>query len=161
MMRSQAILHRNARIEESEGIVEGVGSKASEWPNRSRKSEVPRPLPEVKVFKYAPVLTEVQIAGGWAIEVGDADASYRMSARDEPVTANEKARYTSAEAAERWFMEIRRGCFEIAVSGAFRRITPALEGVAPALSSRTRRGLLHDGIGGGTSGRPIRLRRSA
>jgi hypothetical protein len=30
MMRSQAILHRNARIEESSGIVEGVGEQASE-----------------------------------------------------------------------------------------------------------------------------------
>jgi hypothetical protein len=47
--------------------------------------------PEFKVLKYAPFPTEVQIAGvGWTIEVGNADASYRMSAKDEPVSANEK-----------------------------------------------------------------------
>jgi hypothetical protein len=46
--------------------------------------------PEFKVLKYAPFSTEVQIAGGWAIDLGNADASYRMSAKDEPVGANEK-----------------------------------------------------------------------
>ena len=43
-------------------------------------------FPEFKVLKYAPVLVEVQIAGGWAIEVGNADAAYKMSSKDEPVT---------------------------------------------------------------------------
>jgi len=47
-------------------------------------------FPEFKVLKYAPVTTDVQIAGGWAIELGNADAAYRMSAKDEPVTVNEK-----------------------------------------------------------------------
>src|SRR5215471_11260306 len=46
-------------------------------------------FPEFRVLKYAPVVTEVQIAGGWAIEVGNADAVYRMSAKDEPVSVNE------------------------------------------------------------------------
>jgi len=43
-------------------------------------------FPEFKVLRYAPVLVEVQIAGGWAIEVGNADAAYKMSSKDEPVT---------------------------------------------------------------------------
>jgi len=47
-------------------------------------------FPEFKVLKYAPVLVEVQIAGAWAIEVGNADAAYRMSGKEEPVTVNEK-----------------------------------------------------------------------
>jgi uncharacterized protein (TIGR02246 family) len=46
--------------------------------------------PEFKVLKYAPFSTEVQFAGDWAIEVCNADASYRMSAKDEPVSAKEK-----------------------------------------------------------------------
>jgi hypothetical protein len=46
--------------------------------------------PEFRVLKYAPTGTEVRIAGGWGIEVGNADASYRMSAKDEPVSVNEK-----------------------------------------------------------------------
>ena len=43
-------------------------------------------FPEFKVLRYAPVLVEVQIAGGWAIEVGNADAAYKISSKDEPVT---------------------------------------------------------------------------
>lgn len=42
--------------------------------------------PDFKVLKYAPVMTEVQIADGWAIEVGYTEATYKMSARDEPVS---------------------------------------------------------------------------
>jgi hypothetical protein len=45
---------------------------------------------EFKVLKYAPVLVDIQVAGAWAIEVGNADASYRMSAKDEPVSVKEK-----------------------------------------------------------------------
>lgn len=47
-------------------------------------------FPEFKVLRYAPVLAEVQIAGGWALELGNADAVYRMSANDQPVSLNEK-----------------------------------------------------------------------
>jgi uncharacterized protein (TIGR02246 family) len=47
-------------------------------------------FPEFKVLKYAPVLVDIQVAGGWAIEVGNADAAYRMSAKDEPVSVKEK-----------------------------------------------------------------------
>jgi hypothetical protein len=41
--------------------------------------------PEFKVLKYTTEITSVQIAGGWAIEVGNVEAIYRMSAKDEPV----------------------------------------------------------------------------
>ena len=44
--------------------------------------------PEFKVLKYAPDLRTVQIAivDGWAIEVGSTDATYKMSAKDNPVS---------------------------------------------------------------------------
>jgi uncharacterized protein (TIGR02246 family) len=41
--------------------------------------------PEFKVLKYTTEITNVQIADGWAIEVGNVEAIYRMSAKDEPV----------------------------------------------------------------------------
>jgi uncharacterized protein (TIGR02246 family) len=41
--------------------------------------------PEFKVLKYTTKITNVQIADGWAIEVGNVEAIYRMSAKDEPV----------------------------------------------------------------------------
>jgi len=47
-------------------------------------------FPEFTVLKYAPVLVDLQVAGGWAIEVGNADAAYRMSAKDQPVSVKEK-----------------------------------------------------------------------
>src|SRR5215472_16003232 len=47
-------------------------------------------FPEFTVLKYAPFLVDLQVAGGWAIEVGNADAAYRMSAKDQPVSVKEK-----------------------------------------------------------------------
>ncbi|HWO40090.1 MAG TPA: hypothetical protein VNO32_65845 [Candidatus Acidoferrum sp.] len=41
--------------------------------------------PEFKVLKYRTEITNVQIADGWAIEVGNVEAIYRMSTKDEPV----------------------------------------------------------------------------
>jgi uncharacterized protein (TIGR02246 family) len=41
--------------------------------------------PEFKVSQYKTEITNVQIADGWAIEVGSVEAIYRMSAKDEPV----------------------------------------------------------------------------
>ena len=41
--------------------------------------------PEFKVSKYTTEITKVQIADGWAIEVGNVEAIYRMSAKGEPV----------------------------------------------------------------------------
>ncbi len=46
--------------------------------------------PEFRVLKYEPVITEVQIADGWALEVGTFAATYKMSAKDEPVSVNDK-----------------------------------------------------------------------
>jgi hypothetical protein len=37
------------------------------------------------VLKYSTEITNVQIADGWAIEVGNVEALYRTSAKDEPV----------------------------------------------------------------------------
>jgi hypothetical protein len=46
--------------------------------------------PDFKVLKYAPNITDVEIADGWAIEVGDFAATYRVSPKDDPVNANDK-----------------------------------------------------------------------
>jgi uncharacterized protein (TIGR02246 family) len=41
--------------------------------------------PEFEVLEYSPELKELQLVDGWAIEVIDANATLRMSAKDEPV----------------------------------------------------------------------------
>jgi ketosteroid isomerase-like protein len=46
--------------------------------------------PEFRVLKYEPVITDVQIVGEWALEVGTFAATYKMSAKDEPVSVNDK-----------------------------------------------------------------------
>ena len=46
--------------------------------------------PDFKVLKYAPVISEVQILDGWAIELGTFEATYEMSTKDEPVSVNDK-----------------------------------------------------------------------
>jgi ketosteroid isomerase-like protein len=48
--------------------------------------------PEFKVLKYAPDVKNLQIAiaDGWAIEVGSMEATYRLSAKDNPVNVNDK-----------------------------------------------------------------------
>jgi uncharacterized protein (TIGR02246 family) len=46
--------------------------------------------PDFKVLKYAPVITDVQIADGWAIEVGTFEATYKMSEKGDPVSVNDK-----------------------------------------------------------------------
>jgi hypothetical protein len=45
---------------------------------------------DFKVLKYAPNITDVQVADGWAIEVGDFAGTFRMSAKDDPVTRTSK-----------------------------------------------------------------------
>jgi hypothetical protein len=42
--------------------------------------------PDFHVLKYAPDIKEVQIADGWAIEVGNFAGTYKTSAKDNPVT---------------------------------------------------------------------------
>ena len=45
--------------------------------------------PEFKVLNYAPVIRQVQIVDGWAIETGSFEATYQMSAKDKPVNVND------------------------------------------------------------------------
>ena len=45
--------------------------------------------PEFKVLNYAPVIRQVQIVKGWAIETGSFEATYQMSAKDKPVNVND------------------------------------------------------------------------
>jgi uncharacterized protein (TIGR02246 family) len=46
--------------------------------------------PEFQVLKYSPGIQEVQIADGWAIEVGDFEGTFKMTAKDNPITIKEK-----------------------------------------------------------------------
>ena len=46
--------------------------------------------PDFQVLKYAPDIKDVQIADGWAIEVGNFPATYKTSAKDNPVSVNDK-----------------------------------------------------------------------
>jgi ketosteroid isomerase-like protein len=42
--------------------------------------------PDFRVLKYTPNIKEVCIADGWAIEVVHSEATFKMSARDDPVS---------------------------------------------------------------------------
>lgn len=42
--------------------------------------------PDLQVLKYEPHIKDVQIVDGWAIEVGYTEATYKMSAKDNPVS---------------------------------------------------------------------------
>ena len=42
--------------------------------------------PEFKVLRYVNVTKEVQIADDWAIELSDSEATYKMSAKESPVS---------------------------------------------------------------------------
>ena len=42
-------------------------------------------FPEFKVSKYSTDIKELQIVDGWALEVGDTEATYQMSAKEGPV----------------------------------------------------------------------------
>ena len=42
--------------------------------------------PDFRVLRYTNDMTDVQIADGWAIEVGYSEARYKMSAKDNPVS---------------------------------------------------------------------------
>ncbi len=46
--------------------------------------------PDFQVLKYAPDYKDVQVADGWAIEVGYYEATYKMSAKDNPVSMQSK-----------------------------------------------------------------------
>jgi ketosteroid isomerase-like protein len=63
-----------------------VGIKAM----REAYEKVKIAYPDFKVLKYTPEIKDVQIADGWAIEVGNFEATYKMSAKDEPVSVNDK-----------------------------------------------------------------------
>jgi uncharacterized protein (TIGR02246 family) len=44
--------------------------------------------PDFKVLKYAPEYKDVQVSGGWAIEVIYGESTYKLSAKDNPVTVH-------------------------------------------------------------------------
>ncbi len=70
------------------GIPPAVGKRAIQADNEKFRTA----YPDFKVLKYAPDIKDVQIADGWAIEVGYSDATYRMSAKNDPVSVSENAR---------------------------------------------------------------------
>jgi hypothetical protein len=65
-----------------------VGKAAIAAENEKGRAE----HPEFKVLKYAPDVKNlhIAIADGWAIEVGSMEATYRLSAKDNPVTVSDK-----------------------------------------------------------------------
>jgi ketosteroid isomerase-like protein len=46
--------------------------------------------PGFKVLKYSPEFKDLQIIDGWAIESVDANGTFKMSAKDDPVTVQKK-----------------------------------------------------------------------
>jgi uncharacterized protein (TIGR02246 family) len=46
--------------------------------------------PDFKVLNYVSDIKEIQIAGDWALEVGNVQATYKLSAKDAPVNVNDK-----------------------------------------------------------------------
>jgi ketosteroid isomerase-like protein len=46
--------------------------------------------PDFQVLNYVSDIKEIQIAGDWAIEVGNVQATYKLSAKDAPVNVNDK-----------------------------------------------------------------------
>ena len=63
-----------------------VGKQAIEAENQKFRAQ----YPDFKVLKYAPDIKEIQIVDDWAIEVGNTEATYKMSAKDNPVSVNDK-----------------------------------------------------------------------
>ncbi len=63
-----------------------VGTKAMKEAYEKFRAD----YPDFKVLKYAPDYKDVQIADGWAIEVGYSEATYKMSAKDNPVSVQNK-----------------------------------------------------------------------
>ena len=47
--------------------------------------------PEFHVLRYAPNIKDVQITDGWAIEVIYGESTYKLSAKDKPVTVEGKS----------------------------------------------------------------------
>jgi uncharacterized protein (TIGR02246 family) len=63
-----------------------VGKKAIREAFEKFRSE----HPDFKVLKYAPDIKEVHIVDGWAIEVGTFEATYKVSAKDDPVNFRDR-----------------------------------------------------------------------
>jgi ketosteroid isomerase-like protein len=47
--------------------------------------------PDFQVLKYAPDIKDLQVADGWAIEVISGESTYKLSAKDNPVTVKGEA----------------------------------------------------------------------
>ncbi len=64
-----------------------VGIKAMKEAYEKFRAE----YPEFQVLKYAPKFKDIQISDGWAIEVIYGESTYRMSAKDNPVSVQGEA----------------------------------------------------------------------
>lgn len=58
-----------------------VGTKAMQGAYEKFRAE----HPQFQVLKYAADIKDIQILGGWAIETGYTEATYKLSAKDNPV----------------------------------------------------------------------------
>ncbi len=63
-----------------------VGKKAMQETYQKFRAE----HPDFQVLKYAPEIKDVQVADGWAIEWGYYEATFKMSAKDDPVSVRIK-----------------------------------------------------------------------
>ena len=68
------------------GSPPAVGKQAIQAENEKVHAQ----YPGFKVLSYAPAFKDVQIADGWAIEVGYFEATYKLSAKDNPVSLQDK-----------------------------------------------------------------------
>ncbi len=63
-----------------------VGKKAMQGVYEKFRAD----YPDFQVLKYAPEIQDVQVADGWAIEWVYYEATYKMSAKDNPVSMRRK-----------------------------------------------------------------------
>jgi hypothetical protein len=47
--------------------------------------------PEFKVLKYSPEFEDLQIVDGWAIESVDANGTFKMATKEDPITVQQKS----------------------------------------------------------------------
>ncbi len=69
------------------GSPPAVGKQAIQADNEKFRTA----YPDLQVLKYAPDIKDVQIVDGWAIEVIYGESTYKMSAKDNPVTVQGKS----------------------------------------------------------------------
>lgn len=73
-----------ANLQFPEGPVIGIKAMGNAYAKFRKEN------PDFRVLKYTPDMKEVQVADGWAMEVGNFAGTYKLSAKDDPVTVEGK-----------------------------------------------------------------------